>query len=86
MLAKGGRVRIALGQIVPLGADVEAAIVGDAQNRGEAAFMATQTWPKNPILVNGGTGPIVLDQVNACGCSLPHAGSAVSTRLIHQPR
>jgi hypothetical protein len=86
MLAKGGRVRVALGQIVPLGSDVEAAIVGDAQNRGKAAFMVTQTWPKNSILVNGGTGPIVLDQVNACGCSLPDAGSTVSTRLIHWPR
>lgn len=86
MLAKGGRVRVALGQIVPLGADVEAAIVGDAQNRGEVTFMATQTWPKNPILTNGGTGSIILDQVNACGCSLPDAGSAVSTRLIHRSR
>ena len=86
MLAKGGRVRVALGQIVPLGADVEAAIVGDAQNRGEAAFMATQTWPKNPILVNDGNGRISIDQVNACGCSLPDAGSAVSTRLIHRSR
>ena len=86
MLAKDGRVRVALGQIVPLGADVEAAIVGDAQNRGETAFMATQTWPKNPILVNDGTGYVVLDQVNACGCSLPDADPAVSTRLIHQSR
>ena len=86
MLANGGRVRVALGQIVPLGADVEAAIVGDTQNRGESAFMATQTWPKNPILANGGIGPIILDQVNACGCSLPDAGRAVSMRLIHRSR
>ncbi len=86
MLANSGRVRVALGQIVPLGADVEAAIVGDAQNRGDAAFMATQTWPKNPIAVNGGTGHVILDQANACGCSLPEAGSAAYTRLIHKSR
>lgn len=86
MLAKGGRVRVALGQFVPLGADVEAAIVGDVQNRGETVFMSTQTWPKNPVLVNGGAGLITLDQVNDCGCSLPDTGSSVSTRLIHQSR
>ena len=84
MLAKDGRVRVALGQIVPLGADVESAIVGDVQNRGEAVFMATQTWPKNPILVNGGIGHVVLDQVNACGCSFPDSSPVVSTRLIHR--
>jgi len=86
MLSKGGRVRVALGQLVPLGAGVEAAIVGDAQNRGRAAFMATQAWPKNPVLVNGGTGLVSLDQVNACGCSLPEEGPGVSTRLLHRSR
>lgn len=84
MLAKSGRVRVALGQLVPLGADVEAAIVGADRNRGETAFMATQTWPKNPMLVNGGTGNVTIDQANACGCSLPASDTAVSTRLIHQ--
>lgn len=86
MLSKGGRVRVALGQLVPLGADVEAAIVGDARNLGAATFMATQAWPANPVLANQGEGLISLDQVNACGCALPGAGAAVSTRLLHQSR
>ena len=86
MLARGGRVCVALGQFVPLGADAEAAIVGEAQNRGEASFIASQAWPKNPMLVNDGTGYVILDQVNACGCSLPEGASAVSSRLIHRSR
>ena len=66
-LGAGSSVRTALAQLVPLGADEEAAIVADAQNAGEAEFYATQIWPKNPVLVNAGDGKIVLDQYNACG-------------------
>jgi len=86
MLSESGRVRIALGQLVPLGADVEAAIVGDERNRGAAEFLAVQAWPKNPVLVNRGEGRISLDQVNACGCSLPDSGPSVSARLLHKSK
>ena len=63
----GSRVHTALAQLVPIGADEEAAIVSDPSNAGVALFSATQIWPKNPVLVNSGEGKIGLDQYNVCG-------------------
>jgi len=81
----GSRVRVALAQLVPLGADAEGAVVADAANRGDVAFHATQVWPKNPVLVDRGEGRILLDQYNACGGGGVRSGSA-SSRLGHISR
>ena len=87
MLAPSSRVRVALGQFVPLGADAEGAIVADASNKGGAEFYATQVWPKNPVLVNAGAGKIVLDQYNACGGGgVEGKTQTVSSRLGHVSR
>ena len=90
-MSAGSRVRTALAQLVPIGADEEAAIVAeivaDAQNAGAAAFYATQIWPKNPVLVNAGDGKIVLDQYNACGGGgVEGKTQPVTSRLGHASR
>jgi len=86
MLSKAGRVRIALGQFVPLGADAEGAIVVDESNEGKSGLLATQIWPKNPVFVNGGTGAVILDQFNACGSPPVTTTSSVLVRLAHYTR
>lgn len=77
---------MALGQLVPLGADAEGAVVADEANAGVAKFFATQVWPKNPVFVNGGVGMVLLDQFNACGCPPVAEAPSVRVRLAHFSR
>ena len=83
-LSPEGCAKVALGQFVPLGADAEAAVVADGANKGEAEFIATQIWPKNKVLSNGGTGKITFDQYNACGAQPVESAAGVTSRLGHR--
>ncbi|MDD4173692.1 MAG: glycosyl hydrolase family 28-related protein [Kiritimatiellae bacterium] len=60
------RVRMALGQFVPLGAHAEAAVVATAEHAGDAEFHASQMWPRNPVVINRGRGTLTLDLFNSC--------------------
>ena len=84
--AEGSDVSVALAQLVPLGADEEAAIVATQSNAGSATFRATQIWPRNPVLVNRGSGRIVLDQYNSCAGGVVSPPETVHVRLGHHAR
>lgn len=79
-------VRVALAQLVPLGADEEAAIVAPSGNAGRAVFRATQIWPKNPVIVNRGRGQIELDQYNSCAGGVDSPPETIRVRLGHHSR
>lgn len=74
---KGSSVTGALVQLVALGRQVESSISVPDGNAGDLTLLATQFWPRYPLLDQYGTGHTVLDQFNGvAGPVRVHSGAA----------
>lgn len=62
--AAGGKVTGALVQLVALGRQVESSVSVPSTNAGDLTLMASQFWPRHPLLEQSGTGRTELDQFN----------------------
>ncbi|MBQ9430952.1 MAG: hypothetical protein IJU44_05305 [Kiritimatiellae bacterium] len=59
------KVRLALGQLVPLGKWAEGAIVLSPKDQGDSVFYASQFWVNFPTAIQRGSGKLRLEQFNS---------------------